>query len=305
MSSPRNIRGRLGRAGFALAAVAALLAPIAGPAASPPVAATNQVATIVAVRAAHHPGYDRIVFEFDRARAPSASVSFVGALIGDFSGKKVPVAGRAIIRVVFTGAQAHTDSGRPTVDTNQAFALPNIMTLRPAGDFEATVTLGIGLAKRQPFHVHRLTRPGRVAIDVSTRFARTTRRVSFQDVENYRTGAEPYVRTVRRRVPSAYPATGLLDRIFAGPTNAEKADGLRLVRSRATGFSSVSVRNRIARLRLTGGCDSRGSTFTIANQIMPTLRRLGSVRWVKIYDPRGNTERPTGRSDSIPECLEP
>jgi len=31
----------------------------------------------------------------------------------------------------------------------------------------------------------------------------------------------------------------------------------------------------------------------------------GSVDWVKIYDPAGTTENPTGHVDSIPECLEP
>ncbi len=41
--------------------------------------------------------------------------------------------------------------------------------------------MGIGLAKRMPFHVHRLANPGRIAIDVSTAFPRTTRRVTFMD----------------------------------------------------------------------------------------------------------------------------
>jgi len=45
--------------------------------------------------------------------------------------------------------------------------------------------------------------------------------------------------------------------------------------------------------------------FTIANEIMPTLKQFSSVRWVKIYDPAGHTERPTGHTDSIPTCLEP
>jgi hypothetical protein len=44
---------------------------------------------------------------------------------------------------------------------------------------------------------------------------------------------------------------------------------------------------------------------TIADEITPTLRQLAAVRWVKIYDPAGHTERPTGHSDSVPICLEP
>ena len=52
--------------------------------------------------------------------------------------------------------------------------------------------------------------------------------------------------TVRRSIPDAFPATGLLDRVFAGPTDAEKGAGLRLVTSGATGFTSLSVAGGIA-----------------------------------------------------------
>ena len=43
----------------------------------------------------------------------------------------------------------------------------------------------------------------------------------------------------------------------------------------------------------------------IGDEIGPTLKQFPSVRWMKIYDAAGRTERPTGNSDSIPECLEP
>jgi hypothetical protein len=39
--------------------------------------------------------------------------------------------------------------------------------------------------------------------------------------------------------------------------------------------------------------------------MVPTLRQLASVDWVKIYGPAGRTERPSGHTDSIPVCLEP
>jgi hypothetical protein len=95
----------------------------------------------------------------------------------------------------------------------------------------------------------------------------------------------------------------LLDRIFAGPTIEEQGAGLRLVTSGATGFTSVRVARGIARLRLTGGCAGGSSSFTIADSIIPTLRRLRTVDWVKIYDPAGQSRYPTGRRDSIPSCL--
>ncbi|HYN55832.1 MAG TPA: hypothetical protein VES03_01420 [Motilibacterales bacterium] len=263
--------------------------------------AAASVATIVEIRTAHHPGFDRFVLEFDTRTAPRATVGLVSQLVGDFSGERVPVPGRAVIRVQVRDAQARTDQGEAAVVLDQAFALPNVMALRGAGDFEAVVTMGIGLAKRMPFHVHRLTNPGRIAIDVSTAFPRTTRRVTFMD-KDARAGTSARV-TVRRSVPDAYPATGLLDRVFAGPTIDEQAAGLRLVTSGATGFTAVSVSRGIARLRLTGGCAREASTFTIADSIIPTLRRLRTVDWVKIHHPAGQTQYPTGRRDSVPACL--
>ncbi len=259
------------------------------------------VATVVEVRAAHHSGFDRFVLEFDTRRAPRATVALVPALIGDFSGERVPVPGRAVIRVQVQGAHAHTEDGGRTVVLDQAFALPNVMSLRGAGDFEAVVTMGIGLAKRMPFHVHRLTNPGRIAIDVSTAFPRTTRRVTFMDKDA--PAGRSARATVRRSVPDAYPATGLVDRILAGPTLTEQAAGLRLVTSGVTGFTAVSVSRRVARLRLTGGCDGTASNFTIADSILPTLRRLRNVDWVKVYYPAGKTQHPTGQRDSVPACL--
>lgn len=284
----------------------AAAAPAAPAAAAPAVTAAPVIPTLVAVRAAHHPRFDRIVFQFDTPRAPAASVAYVPQLIGDGSGLPVPVPGRAVLRVVFTGAVAHDDDGHATVDTTRAFALPNIMSLRSGGDFEAVVTLGVGVARRTAFHVHRLANPGRVIIDVSTAFAWTWRKVYFMDSRNFATGQEPLVRGVLRPIPNAYPAKGLLDRLFAGPTGREESRGLRFVSSQATGYTNAWISTgQVARVRLTGGCDSGGSTFTIANEMVPTLKPLPTVRWVKIYDPAGSTERPTGRTDSIPGCLEP
>ena len=75
--------------------------------------------------------------------------------------------------------------------------------------------------------------------------------------------------------------------------------------SDATGFTNLSIRNKVARLRLTGGANSHGSTLTIAEEIFPLLKQFPTVKWVKIYDPSGETENPSGQSDSIPVGLEP
>lgn len=130
-------------------------------------------------------------------------------------------------------------------------------------------------------------------------------RVFFLDEEHARTGEEPIFVPVTRLVRPPAVATGALDALFAGPTPAEQADGLRLVRSGATGFSSLHIDGGVARVRLEGGCASGGSTMTIAGEIVPTLRQFSSVAAVKILAPDGTTERPDGTIDSIPTCLEP
>jgi len=38
---------------------------------------------------------------------------------------------------------------------------------------------------------------------------------------------------------------------------------------------------------------------------MPTLKQFPSIDYVKIYDPSGHTQQPTGHRDSIPVSLEP
>lgn len=46
----------------------------------------------------------------------------------------------------------------------------------------------------------------------------------------------------------------------------------------------MSISRGVARVRPTGKVSSHGSAFTIANEIMPTLKQFPSVHRVKIYD---------------------
>ncbi|HET9720352.1 MAG TPA: GerMN domain-containing protein [Solirubrobacteraceae bacterium] len=144
-----------------------------------------------------------------------------------------------------------------------------------------------------------------MVIDIGTPFRTVLRRVYLENSRHFAAGTEPYVTRVLRPVIAATPATGVMDRLLAGPTPREYAAGLRLQRSRATGFANLSIRDQIARVRLTGSCGSGGSTFTIADEIFPTLKQFANVTHVKIHDPAGHTESPFGHRDSIPTCLEP
>jgi hypothetical protein len=161
----RSVLPALLVAGLALAVAAAP----ALAADTPSGAQAPEIPELVAVRAAHHPGFDRVVFEF-RGSLPSHSVGYVSSLTEDPSDKPVHLAGGAIIRVVFKGANAHDESGATTVTPAGRFApgLPSLKEVAPAGDFEAVVTYGLGVDHRVPFKVLELRDPSRVAIDIST-----------------------------------------------------------------------------------------------------------------------------------------
>jgi len=262
--------------------------------------------TLVAIRAAHHPGYDRLVFDFRGGLPAERSAHYVTNVIADPSGKVVPVVGSARLRIRFFAASGHLQNGKNSYGpSRRTFALPGVIQVVNAGDFEAVLSFGVGVARREPFHLFTLTNPSRVVIDIRTPYRTVQVRAYLLDLNRFRVGHPPFTRAVDRPVITPAVAFGALQRLFAGPTQAELNAGLRFVASKATGFKNLAISDHIARVQLTGGCGSGGSTFTVANEIMPTLKQFSSVRWVKIYSPSGHTERPTGHSDSIPVCLEP
>lgn len=288
---------------LALVPLALIAAPLSSVAASAPAASVHP--TLVAIRTSHHPGFDRVVFAFQGGTPTHVRAAYVDRLVGDASGLPVRIAGRAILQVHIKPAQAHTDAGAVTAPGRTSYLLPNVMTTVRSGDFEGVVGYGLGLAARTPFHVFTLSNPGRVVVDVRAGFPTVPRKVWFFDAKRFTDNTQPFFLPRLRPVRPAVPATAVLDRLFAGPTRAEQAAHLRLLRSGASGFRLMSIQDGIARVQLTGGCSSGGSTVTVAGEIMPTLRQFASVDWVKIYGPAGHTERPTGPSDSIPTCLEP
>ncbi len=302
---------RLGAALVGLGLSLLLLPPAVPVSASPPSRTTPAPASagvglsvLTSVRARHVGNVDRVTFTFRQGLPADVRVTWVDALRHDGSGRPVRIAGRKVLAVVLDGAVGHDASG-PTTPARTAFRLPNVITAVGAGDFEGTVTVGLGVQKRTAYTVTTRQNPDRVVVDVRAGFPTTTRKVWLVDTEAVRTGDGPYVVPRSRPLRTDAPATAALHALFAGPLPRERAAGLRLVRSRARGFDDLRVAVRIARVRLTPVCDSRGSTITVAAEIMPTLRQLPTVDWVKIYGPAGFTEQPLGPVDSIPTCLEP
>lgn len=160
-------------AAAATAAVALVLAAVPALAAESSTATqTNDQAPVipllVAVRSAHHPGFDRITFEF-RGPLPDHRIGYVSQQVQDASGEPVHLAGGAALNVVFPGASAHDENGHATVSPRRFEpGLPSLKEVALIGDFEGVVTYGLGVDHRVPFKVLELRDPSRIAIDIST-----------------------------------------------------------------------------------------------------------------------------------------
>ena len=264
------------------------------------------VPVLTQVSATHHNGYDQLVFQFRGGVPANYSARYVSQVIRDASGLRMNVVGSALLQVRFTPAAGHNQKGIVTYGAiSRAYALPELIQVVNSGDFEAVLSFGVGLAQKAPFKMYAQPRLGRVVLDVKAPCWTVPVRDYFMNSRGFVTGKGPYTVPVYRQVIWPATAFGAMQRLFAGPTLAEQARGLKFVSSGATGFKILSIRDGVARVQLLGKVTSGGSTFTIANEIMPTLKQFRSIHWVKIYDARGHTERPFGHSDSIPVSLEP
>jgi hypothetical protein len=276
---------------------------LALPVASAVPAGAVTIPTITVVRAAHHSGFDRLVLQLSGG-LPTVRAAWKSQITNPQTDARIPVAGHAFALISMTPAQAHTNAGTSTMARRMTFALPNLTQLVVTEDFEAHVSIGLGLQRHTSLHIVRLTSPSRVVIDIGTTWPTTTVKDYFLHLPSVQVGHQPYTRAVSRPVAAGPVARQALERLFAGPTQAERAAGLTFVASGATGISTLSISHGIARVRLTGTCHGIG-TITVADEIVPTLKQFASVHWVKIYDRLGHTDAPTGNADSIPACLEP
>lgn len=252
---------------------------------------------LVDVRAAHHDGFDRVVFEFVGGLPDNRSVRYVDQVKSPWTGDPVKVTGNAFLEVTFGDADGREGGESAYGPRRRSYPLPNVMQIVTSFDLESVLGFGIGLAVERPFTVSVMEQPDRLVVDVDTAFQTTQVQDHF-----VQRGTRAIVATPRPVVPPA-TARGALQRLFAGPTQSEVAAGLTFVTDGATGFTNLGITDGVARVTLTGTCNTRGQTPTIADEIMPTLKQFPSVRWVKIYDPDGQTQYPTGNRDSLPACL--
>jgi hypothetical protein len=128
------------------------------------------VPRLIGIRSAAHPesGYDRITFDFESV-LPGYEVRYVDQPIADGSGEPIAIAGRRYLQIVFRPAQAHDDSGTQSVTPRSAtLDYPMLKAYAIAGDFEATLTVVLGLDDVVGFRLGELPgTPGRIYVDVA------------------------------------------------------------------------------------------------------------------------------------------
>jgi hypothetical protein len=127
-------------------------------------------AKLAAVRAAAHPGFDRVVFQFEGARVPGYRIEYVGEItLGESDDEFLTLAGGALVQATFQGTAS--DDHRPGTQTVPDRFTPGLAQVKQIGlaeDWEGLVRLGVGLDHRAGFRVLELRDPVRVVVDVAS-----------------------------------------------------------------------------------------------------------------------------------------
>jgi len=136
--------------------------------------ASNQ-AQLVALRVAHQPGFDRLVFEFGPSTAPGPfgmpayTVETATSLSGP-SGQPVTISGNALFGARFQNASTQNPNGTPsyTGSTDIKPTTPLIKEVKIVEDFERVLLWGVGLDHLACPKVSELAGPFRVVLDFPT-----------------------------------------------------------------------------------------------------------------------------------------
>jgi hypothetical protein len=131
-------------------------------------------AQLTAVRAAHDPGFDRVVFEFGPSSVgtyglPPWSIAVTNDFVGT-SGRQVPVDGNAFLALRFSNASTvDPTTGKQTfTNTDIRPGLPLVREVKLIDDFERVMTWGLGLERLVCPKVSTLTGPVRLVVDLPT-----------------------------------------------------------------------------------------------------------------------------------------
>jgi hypothetical protein len=120
------------------------------------------------IRTGRHGTFDRVVIDLN-GKAPGYRVGYVQEVREDGSGKVVDTQGRANLLVRLTPTDAHDSDGHATYDGPHRFTVgyPALREVALAGDFEATVSVALGISHKNGFRVMTLNNPTRIVIDIA------------------------------------------------------------------------------------------------------------------------------------------
>ncbi len=123
---------------------------------------------LVAMRAAHNPGFDRLVFEFSGPSVPEYRIELASSFTAP-SGQAVRVDGNAFFSVRL-GGQAHNDNGQKSYPQPDPFrvGLIVIREVKLVEDFEGVIRFGVGMERPVCPTVLTLLGPSRVVVDFPT-----------------------------------------------------------------------------------------------------------------------------------------
>ncbi len=134
-----------------------------------PAGAGRGTAVLRHIRTGQHGSFERLVLEFT-APCGAVKVGYVPVVREDPSNHIVPLQGHSFLQIVVHGAVARYAATPITPYQGPSTLTPGYPTLRQvsiAGDFEAVLSVGVGLSRTAGFQVQRLTAPDRLVLDVA------------------------------------------------------------------------------------------------------------------------------------------
>lgn len=146
--------------------------------------------------------------------------------------------------------------------------------------------------------------PARETLTVREATGTMTTTIYLVDPQAFRTGASAsFLVPVTRRVPAADPVAGALAALFAGPTPAEAARGLRGAPWPGARVASWRLHDGIVDVHLAPGC-VRVPSVPFGLALLRTVDAQPGVSYTKVFDAQGQTEVPQYDLDSLPTCLD-
>jgi hypothetical protein len=128
--------------------------------------APKQPPHVIGVRVGRHPTYDRVVLDLD-GEMTGYHIATVTRLVQDASGQPVQLPGNRLLSIRLHPADAHDATGSVLFgDTRETFSLPVVRAVALIGDYEGTVTVGVGLSHFTTVRAFELTSPSRLVVDL-------------------------------------------------------------------------------------------------------------------------------------------